>query len=142
MENEREVSDTAAPTVSTQDSALSHLVSCANLGAGMVVTLVVGGQVVAGELVSGQEYALYTAKSIRAIQGDDASLKNSIALFFDDLANDYRVEEGHDIPLNYLHIKDPSWMTGTGGWTSVKGTILRVHIAKVSGFSLGKAKNA
>ncbi|WP_039058336.1 hypothetical protein [Enterobacter sp. Bisph1] len=141
MENEHNLSDAAAPTVSTQDSALSHLVSCANLGAGMVVTLVVGGQVVAGELVSGQEYALYTAKSIRSIEGD-GDLKNSIALFFDGLANDYRVEEGHDIPLHYLHIKDPSWMTGNGGWTSVKGTILRVHIAKVSGFSLGKAKNA
>lgn len=141
MENEREVPETAVPAISTQDSALSHLVSCANLGVGMVVTLVVGGQVVAGELVSGEEYARYTAKSIRSIEAD-GELKNSIALFFDGLANDYRVEEGHNIPLNYLHIKDPSWMTGNGGWTSVKGTILRVHIAKVSGFSLGKAKNA
>ncbi|WP_342320758.1 hypothetical protein AAEY27_11965 [Kosakonia sp. BYX6] len=141
MESEREASEAITPTISTQDSALSHLVSCANLGAGMVVTLVVGGQVVAGELVSGQEYALSTAKSIRSIAGNE-SITDPIARFFDDLAQDYRVEDEHEIPLNYLHIKDPSWMTGNGGWTSVKGTILRVHIAKVSGFSLGKAKNA
>ncbi|AMO49371.1 hypothetical protein GA0061071_109111 [Kosakonia oryzendophytica] len=141
MENQREVPAAITPTISTQDSALSHLVSCANLGAGMVVTLVVDGQVVAGELVSGQEYALFTAKAIRSVPGDE-SVTNSIARFFDDLAEDYRVDDDHVIPLNYLHIKDPSWMTGNAGWTSVKGTILRVHIAKVSGFSLGKAKNA
>lgn len=141
MENQREVPRAVTPTISTQDSALSHLVSCANFGAGMVVTLVVGGQVVAGELVSGQEYALFTAKTIRNVAGD-AALKDTIAHFFDDLANDYRVEEGREIPLNYLHIKDPSWLIGNGGWSSVKGTILRIHIAKVSGFSLGKAKNA
>jgi len=140
METERDVI-AATPTISTQDSALSHLVSCANLGAGMVVTLVVGGQVVAGELVSGKEYALSTAQAIRSVAGDE-NIKNPIATFFDQLAEDYRVDDQHEIPLNYLHIKDPSWMTGNGGWTSVKGTILRVHIAKVSGFSLGKAKNA
>ncbi len=80
----------------------------------MVVTLVVDGQVVAGELVSGQEYALFTAKAIRSVPGDE-SVTNSIARFFDDLAEDYRVDDDHVIPLNYLHIKDPSWMTGKCG---------------------------
>ncbi len=126
-------------THSMRDDALCHLVECANIGAGVDITVITGGQMITGTLVSGDEYSRTTASAIRSMQADDV-LKNAIAKFFDDLALDYRKEEGHQIPLNYLHLKNPAYYT-SGKWQLFEGSIVRIHIEKVNGFTLGRFSN-
>jgi len=137
MDKEEKLQEVIAHPQNLKDSALAHLVLCANLNAGVDVTVIVSGQVVAGQLVSGKEYAETIAGNLRSANASP-ELKDAMASFFDKLAHEYRSEDGHTIPLNFLHIKDPSYMKGDGGWTSVHGAIVRIPIEKVGGFSLGK----
>ncbi|HFK5734498.1 TPA: hypothetical protein ACG0DS_002041 [Enterobacter sichuanensis] len=137
MEQEDKLQEVISYPQNLKDSALSHLVLCANLNAGVDVTVIISGQVVAGQLVSGREYAETQANGFRTANGEE-TIKEVMASFFDSLANEYRNEEGHQIPLNFLHIKNPSYMQGNGAWTTVNGTILRIPIEKVGGFSIGK----
>jgi len=137
MEQEDKIQEVISYTRNVKDSALVHLALCANLNAGLDITIIISGQVVAGQLISGKEYAETQAKSLRAAN-PEGTTGDVVASFYDALANEYRNEEGHEIPLNYLHIKTPSYMQGNGSWTTVNGTILRVPIEKVGGFSLGK----
>ena len=124
-----------------QDESLAHLVFCANYGIEVGVTLIVGGQVIAGDLVSGQQYAEQAANSFRAANADE-KVKDTLAKFFDNLAEDYRPYEATEIPLNYLHIKDPSYLRGNGNWVKFNGSIMRIFISKVDGFSQGKPDTA
>ncbi|CAM6926206.1 Gas vesicle protein [Enterobacter asburiae] len=137
MEQEEKLQEVISYPQNMKDSALSHLVLCANLNAAVDVTLIIGGQVVAGQLVSGKEYAETMAGNLRSANASE-DLKDAMASFFDSLAQEYRNEEGHSIPLNFLHIRNPAYLRGDGGWTNVQGTIVRIPIEKVSGFSLGK----
>lgn len=137
MGKEEKLQEVIAHPQNLKDSALSHLVLLANVGLGVDVTIIIDGQIVAGELVSGKEYSETVATNLRKSNVSD-ELKDVMASFFDDLAKEYRSEEGHSIPLNFLHIRDPSYMKGDGGWTTVQGTIVRIPIEKVSGFSMGK----
>ena len=114
-----------------------HLVLCANCGVGVDVTIVTGGQVIAGQLVSGKEYAEKTASIFRSADAED-NIKELLAKFFDDLANDYRTGGDNQIPLNFLHIKNPAYMKGDGRWFTITDTILRVAIGKIEAFSPGK----
>ncbi|MCE1957052.1 hypothetical protein LWT02_09410 [Enterobacter bugandensis] len=137
MDNEEKLQEVIAHPQNLKDSALSHLVLLANVGVGVDVTIIVGGQIVAGQLVSGKDYAETIATNLRKADVSD-ELKDAMASFFDDLANEYVSQEGRTIPLNFLHIRNPSYMKGDGGWTTVQGTIVRIPIEKVSGFSMGK----
>ncbi|RFS80630.1 hypothetical protein D0U00_04375 [Leclercia adecarboxylata] len=140
MDKEEKLQEVIAHPQNLKDSALVHLVLCANLDAAVDVTVIVSGQVVAGKLVSGKEYAETVAGNLRSANASP-ELKDAIASFFDTLAHEYRSEDGHIIPLNFLHIKNPSYMKGDGAWTTVNGTIIRIPIEKVGGFSLGKDSN-
>ncbi|HBX3400961.1 TPA: hypothetical protein NO705_000878 [Klebsiella pneumoniae] len=138
MEDEKAITEVLAHSIGPKDAALCHLALCANYGVGTEVTIVVGGQLITGELVSGKEYAETTANAFRNANCDD-SLKESLAGFFEELANDYSQEEGNTIPLNYVHLKDPAYLRGDGVWLTIKGAILRVHLEKVLGFTLGRS---
>ncbi|WP_241624550.1 hypothetical protein [Rosenbergiella epipactidis] len=135
----QEITQVAASGI--QDDALVHLVFCANYGVGVGVTLIVGGQVIAGDLVSGQQYAEQAANNFRAAKAEE-QVKDSLAKFFDNLAEDYRPDEATEIPLNYLHIKDPSYLSGDGHWVKFNGSIMRIFISNVDGFSQGKPDTA
>jgi hypothetical protein len=137
MDKEEKLQEVIAHPQNLKDSALAHLVLLANVGLGVDVTIIVGGQIVAGQLVSGKDYAETIATNLRKSNVSD-ELKDAMASFFDDLANEYVSQEGRSIPLNFLHIRNPSYMKGDGGWTTVQGTIVRIAIEKVSGFSMGK----
>lgn len=137
MEQENQLQEVIAYSRDMKDSALAHLVICANLDVAVDVTLIIGGQVVAGQLVSGKKYAETMAGNLRTTNHSD-EIKEEMASFFDNMAHEYRSEEGHSIPLNYLHIRNPSYMKGDGGWVSVQGSIVRIPIEKVCGFSFGK----
>ncbi|WON78434.1 hypothetical protein [Serratia sp. UGAL515B_01] len=135
MENEEKLQEVLAHTI--RDNSLVYLVKCANLGVGVGVTLIVEGQLISGNLVSGEIYAKDSAQKLRNVNVDE-SIKNTMASFFDSLAADYQPTEGHLAPLNFLHLQNPAYLRGDGGWTTNPGSILRVNIAKVSGFHLGK----
>lgn len=138
MENSE---DTKEPTqviaLGIKDHSLMHLALCANWGLDSAVTIMIGGQVVAGILVSGQEYAEHTAKEFRDANSSE-EVGNALANFYDELANDYRKEDGHEMPLNFIHIKDPAYLTGDGNWYTIRNSYLRVAIDKVAAFSNGK----
>lgn len=139
MENEKEIQEVLAFTM--KDNALVHLVICANAGVGTPVTLLVDGQVVNGDLVSGEVYSKDMAQKIRGTTVDEG-LKDTMASFFDSLSKDYSVTDDSLMPLNFLHLKNPSYMRGDGDWVTHNDTILRVSIEKVSGFNLGKFSNS
>lgn len=119
------------------DASILHLVLCANCGIGVDVTIVTGGQVIAGELVSGKTYAETSAENYRNANAAD-EYRELLAKFFDDLALDYRTEDDNKVPLNYMHIKNPAYLKGDGGWFTITDSILRVAISKIDGFSPGK----
>jgi hypothetical protein len=139
MENqvEKELSEVVSHGI--VDASIMHLVLCANFGVSVEVTIVTGGQVIAGELVSGKVYAEKTAANYRNANAAE-EYKELLAKFFDDLALDYSAEDGNKIPLNYLHIKNPAYLKGDGNWLTINDAILRVAISKVDGFSPGKPK--
>lgn len=139
MENEDKYQDVIVHGM--QDSALLHLVLCANLDVGIDVTILSEGQLVAGNLISGKRYAEETAAKLRAANADEG-VKNVLAGFFDKLSDEYKHGENNTIPLNFLHIKDPSYMNGNGSWTTIHGAIVRIAIDKVTGFSLGSPSNS
>lgn len=137
MENKHENDLSEVISRGIRDSSLMHLVHCANYGVGVDVTVVTGGQVIAGELVSGKEYAEKTASNYRSADAEDG-IKESLAKFFDNLALDYQTDEDNQIPLNFLHIKNPAYMRGDGRWATITDSILRVAIDKVEAFAPGK----
>lgn len=137
MENKQENDLSEVVSHGIKDSSLMHLVLCANCGVGVDVTIVTGGQVIAGQLVSGKEYAEKTASIFRNADAED-NIKELLAKFFDDLAYDYRTGGDNQIPLNFLHIKNPAYMKGDGRWFTITDTILRVAIGKIEAFSPGK----
>lgn len=121
-----------------KDEALLHLVSCANIGAGVGITLLVNGQVVYGDLISGKQYCEQMYKKISSANGDP-SLAEAIASYFKNLGEDaYTKEDNVDVPLNYLHLDKIAYLKGDGNQVNINGTMLRVRIEDVNGFSLGR----
>jgi len=121
-----------------KDKALMHFVSCANIGAGVGITLLVNGQVVYGDLISGKEYCEQMYKKISSAKGDPL-LAESIASYFNKLGeNTYTKENNADVPLNYLHLEKVAYLKGDGHQVNMNGTLLRIRIEDVNGFSLGR----
>ncbi|QII37881.1 hypothetical protein G3M83_09320 [Rouxiella badensis] len=118
-----------------KDSSLCHLVICANHGWSVGVTILTYGQLITGQLVSGEQFLKKASSNIRSSKAGEDVI-NVIASHFDDLSNEYRIEEGHTIPVNYLHIQDPSYQTANG-WQKFVDTIVRIDIRAVNGFSIG-----
>lgn len=139
MENQEEKEIQEVVSHGIVDASIIHLVNCANFGLGVDVTIVTGGQVIAGELVSGKFYAETTAEKFRNANADE-EYREVLAEFFDELANDYRGEDGHQIPINYLHIKNPAYLKGDGNWLTIHESVLRVAISKIDGFSPGRPR--
>ena len=139
MENQVEKEMSEVLSHGLVDASILHLALCANYGVGVDVTIVTGGQVIAGELVSGKIFAETTAANYRNANAAE-EYRELLAKFFDDLALDYNTENGNKIPLNYIHIKNPAYLKGDGSWFTITDSIIRVDISKIDGFSPGKTK--
>lgn len=128
-------------TVSAQlikDSALEHLVSVANFGRSFSVSLIVDGQVVFGDLISGKAYCEKMYEVFASAKGDKG-VNEAIGSFFKVLGERaYEQKNPADIPLNYLHLDNYALMRADGGTVDVQGALLRVAIDRVSAFSLGR----
>ncbi len=121
-----------------KDSALVHLVSVANAGASYSISVIVDGQVIYGDLISGKAYCERMYESFLSANGDKG-LSEAIGSFFKFLGEDaYTKDDYSEIPVNYLHLENYALMRSDGGMVDVQGSLLRVAIDRVSAFSLGR----
>jgi len=121
-----------------KDNALSRLVYIANAGAGIGITLLVEGQVVYGDLMSGKDYCREMYECLISANGPK-EVNELIAIGFKEMGEEYySTEHLNEIPLNYLHLKNIAYLKGDGGTLIVNGSPLRVAIEKVSGFAVGR----
>ncbi|AYH09407.1 hypothetical protein C5E24_06745 [Pectobacterium parmentieri] len=138
MENEIELQEVIAHIQPIKDVALSHLAFMANLGAGFSLTLLVDGQVIFGDIISGKDYCDEMHKQFANSSGDK-NIGEVIGKFFLQLKDSsYVKENSSEIPLNFIHLKNISYLKGDGGQLHMNGSILRVTLDKVSAFSLGR----
>lgn len=120
-----------------KDSALIDIVRMANIGAGLGITLVVEGQVIFGDLISGKNYFEILSQKMLSAGGSPELAKvisNEFAHFGDE---HYGVDAG-DMPLNYLHIKNYAFLKGDGYPVNYPDTVMRISIEKVSGYAIGR----
>lgn len=121
-----------------KDNALCRLVYIANAGAGIGITLLVEGQVVYGDLMSGKDYCQEMYESLISANGPK-EVNELMANGFKEMGEEYYSTENlNGIPLNYLHLKNVAYLKGDGGMLIVNGSPLRVAIEKVSGFAVGR----
>jgi hypothetical protein len=121
-----------------KDSALEHLAAVANIGASFSVSVIVDGQIIYGDLISGKAYCEKMYKNFVSSSGDEG-VNEAIGSFFKQLGeNVYTKEKNSDIPTNYLHLDNYAIMRSDGGVVDVQGALLRVAIDRVSAFSLGR----
>nr|WP_160250663.1 hypothetical protein [Mixta theicola] len=125
-------------TRTARDPALCHLVYAANAGAVIGVTLLVEGQVISGDLISGKEYFRVIHDELSNF-AESKEIATSIAELFSEIGEkQYSKEDLNTIPLNYLHLKNVAYLNGDGGHIPVIGLPYRISIEKVCGFSLGR----
>lgn len=138
MENDIELQEVIAHTKPRRDAVLKHFVLLANLGCGIDVTIVVDGQVIAGQLISGKEYCEEMYNSFVNVK-NNRETGEVIGEYFLKLKDDvYTKENASEIPLNFLHLKKVGYLKGDGGFMNFNGALLRVSLDKVSAFSPGR----
>ena len=138
MEEHEQLQEVIAHVSPKRDLALGNLVLAANMGASFSITLIVDGQLVFGDLISGEDYCDEMYKSFSNSNGDK-TLGEAVGGFFMNIKRDfYTNEKKADAPLNFIHLKNVSYMKGDGGLISMPGAILRVCVDKVSAFSVGR----
>lgn len=138
-----------------QDSSLQVLISLAEDGAKLPVTLIIGGMLVTGHLISTQEYRAGVEKSVlEAVEasGDGPEEREAAKEAFalrrqiyegieegDKYARD--IEEGKPLPLSpykYVHLKDARFYAPSGQpWTQPEGFLWRGKAAAVDGLVVG-----
>ncbi len=132
------------------DDVLAELQSLANQGIGLPVLLTVGGNVIAGSLISGHTYFNGVAEKLRDsvvvtdAEGDDdfTDAKNKLAdlvkLFgshYPDPATDeVHDDEPSDVFMVHLHLRD---VTLNPGSNSIRLPFWRGRLASVDGWTLG-----
>lgn len=121
----------------TRDESLLGIVKIANLGAGIGITLLVEGQVVFGDLVSGKEYFEKISEKIKGADGS-AEIADSISSMFLNFGESYYDQPINDIPQNYLHIKNYAFLKGDGYPVNFQDAYMRIAIEKISGFAIGR----
>lgn len=121
-----------------KDNALCRLVYIANAGAGIGITLMVEGQVVYGDLMSGKDYCQAMHDCLTSANGP-VEINELMANGFKEMGEEYySTEHLNEIPLNYLHLRNVAYLKGDGGLLIVNGSPLRVAIEKVSAFAVGR----
>ncbi|EPN1651957.1 hypothetical protein ACTV1M_003728 [Cronobacter dublinensis] len=138
MEENKQLQEVVAHISPARDVALGNLVMVANMGARFSVTLIVDGQLVFGDLISGKDYCDEMYNSFSKAGGDN-TLGEAVGGFFLKLKKDYYSPENDaEAPLNFIHLNNVSYMKGDGGQLNMQGSILRVCVDKVSAFSVGR----
>jgi hypothetical protein len=121
------------------DWFLQILVSLANHGSlEMSITLVLGGSVVSGTLISGKKYFdMFSSSFSAAWPGEDKEeIRQSFAKYgtiFD------QEDEQEQMPQpQYIHLADARFPSPNGNMPTNSGVLWRGRINAISGFSLGE----
>ena len=122
-----------------RDWFLQQLVSLANRGTGVQVTLVVGGSMVSGTLIGGKQYFEGVGKTLASATVNDAGgfsgdLQKQIASSYAGLGEQAYAEERPAMSLGFVHLRDASVWHGE---THTPHSLWRVRLSAVDGFSLG-----
>jgi hypothetical protein len=130
-----------------KDFFLQDIVSLANLGLGIGVTLIVEGAMISGTMIGGKKYfeELGKAMSAGTAHGveDGSDLLSSLGRGFSARANLYEkpddaADDWQQPEPGYIHLEDAKlYAPGGHPIPSGKGVLFRAKINAVSGFSLG-----
>jgi hypothetical protein len=106
------------------------------------VTLMVGGSVITGNLISHGRWEEATRAVLTGVAGDGAS---ALVTMIDALREALpRSEEDDSVPFNFLHLRDVHIVTNHAGSMNgivpfaIKRDLWRVQIAEVQGWTLGR----
>lgn len=121
-----------------RDWFLQQLVSLANAGTGVSVTLIVGGSMVCGTLLSGKQYFEEFGKLLASATVESAKfpsdLQKQIESTYAGLGVNAYADERPSLSLAFIHLKAASiWH---GEFHSPQ-SLWRVRLSEVGGFALG-----
>lgn len=117
------------------DSDLSFITGIVNKMEGSFgVTLFLKGTVVSGWVISGSEY--YSTLVSRLEAGGEFA--QAYAIYFQHQLDSYTGEELEKIEIhNYLHLKNVKIQGGTGEFTVMNNSLLRLKISEIDGHIIG-----
>lgn len=121
-----------------KDWFLSEMVELANAGIEAPVTLTIGGSVLSGKLISGEQYFRnYGSTFTSTIK--DLDLRKNLTEKFESYAVEYANDtaEKSERPLRFIHLKDAKWHHLSGTMPNGDGVLWRGKISCVDGFFLG-----
>ena len=137
--------DNSWPFPKGRDWLLAYLAELVTYGLEFSITLNVHGITIGGTLISGETYleesalALAHATTSGAV---DASVVDLIAERFRGSKPLYQKPEGapddyRPPPPNYLHLRNPIYISSQGGSVTMNGALWRGRISSVDGFTFG-----
>lgn len=131
-----------------RDWFLQSVISLANSGAEIGMTLTVGGAVVSGMLVGGKTYFKELAEMIRGADDQDEEVDpmlDAIATSWEKLSEIYdkpegATEEWSPGPFGYIHLRNARVYAPGGGVlpSSPSGVLWRGRLTQISGFAIGQ----
>jgi hypothetical protein len=135
MDNQEMISEVIAHRV--KDESLLDVVNLANMGVGLGITLLVEGQVIVGDLISGKAYfEKLAAKMLTSTGGEE--IASIVSKMFGDFGKEHYDKDSKDVPLNYLHLENYAFLKGDGSLMNVSSSLMRICIEKISGYAIGK----
>lgn len=144
-EMERNDSDTAAevaeempPTMTrsmTEDYLLQDFVLLAEQGVEIGISLLLGGTMVSGVIVSGKRY--FEAMRENMVSASPDELKSVFQTYFDDYSALYTKPVEDRKPATFIHMRDVRYWTAGGRATDTSGVWWRGRIDQIAGFHVG-----
>ncbi len=137
-----EAADAAVLNLDLQcDQMLQHLVMAANVGTGFPVTLLTGGMMVTGSVVSGRRFVQHMLDDVVSTVGNEGvreDLKGAFSTYLDAYPEGQAQVEGR--LTIFIHLENAKFFVPGGAQpipTGGKGVFWRGKIADVSGFNFG-----
>lgn len=131
-----------------RDWFLQSVISLANSGAEIGITLTVGGAVISGMLIAGRTYFKELADMIRGVADEEEEanpMLEAIAESWDKLSEIYDKPEGATAewdpgPFGYIHLRNARVYAPGGGVlpSSPSGVLWRGRLTQISGFAIGQ----
>ncbi|MDR6503549.1 hypothetical protein J2785_006742 [Burkholderia ambifaria] len=120
------------------DFYLQSLVTMANKhGVEMGITIILGGTVVTGQLISGKTYFETFGAQFAAAWNSDDDGKKAIQDAFSEPAKMYGPDKGDTAGPSFIHLKNATVRTPSG-YLPNEGVLWRGRLTEVSGFMLGQ----
>ncbi|MFM0060631.1 hypothetical protein PQR64_33910 [Paraburkholderia phytofirmans] len=122
------------------DFYLQHLVTMANTeGVEMGITVILGGTVVTGQLISGKTYFESFGEMFASAWNADEDGKKAIQDAMSEPAKMYGPGQSDAAGPSFIHLKNATVRTPSGALPN-EGALWRGRLTEVSGFMLGEIK--